>query len=99
MGDSDRHHLLLGRPARQLASDAALSHDDDAIADANDLRKVGGGHLDSSAPVSEVAHDLVDRRLGGDVDSAPRLAEHENLAISREPPGDALLLLVAARES
>src|ERR1700722_20891705 len=98
MGDSDRHHLLLGRAAWQLANDVALSHDDNAIADANDLRKVGGNHQDRPAPVSEVAHYLVDRRLGGDVYSARRLAEHKNLGIAGEPAGDNDLLLVAARE-
>ena len=68
MGDSDRHHVLLGRTARQLANDVALSHDDNAIADTNDLRKVGGNHQDRPTPVGEVAHDFVDRRFGGDVD-------------------------------
>jgi hypothetical protein len=77
--DSYRHHVLLGRAARQLAGDVALSHDDNAIADANDLGEIGGNHQGRATSFGKVAHDFVDRCFRGDVYSARRFAEHENL--------------------
>ena len=48
--------------------------------------------------LGEIAHDLIDRRLGGDVDAARRLAEDEHFGIAGEPAGDDDLLLIAARK-
>jgi hypothetical protein len=46
----------------------------------------------------EAFDQVVDFRLGADIDAASRLVEQEDLGSGRQPAGDDRLLLVAAAE-
>src|SRR5687768_11582872 len=66
-----RHDPLLGRLGpRQFAGEPALAHDEDAVAHAEDLRQFGGDHQDGDTATGELTHQMVDLRLGADVDAA-----------------------------
>jgi hypothetical protein len=84
--------------SRQLAADAALAHDDYAIAHAQDFRQLGGDHHDRLALIGQAAQQLVDFGLRADVDAAGRLVEEQNIAVARQPLGDDDLLLIASRQ-
>ena len=77
---------------------AALAHDEHAVAHGEDLREVGRDQDHRDARRRQLADELVDVRLGADVDAAGRLVEHEHGRLDVEPLGEHHLLLVAARE-
>src|SRR5688572_16125803 len=67
--------LFLGRFARvgDLAGDAALVKDEDAVGHAEHFRQFGADHQDRFALASQFVHEQVDLVLGADVDAARRL--------------------------
>ena len=84
--------------ACQLAGDAALAHDEDAVAHVEDLRQLRRDHQDRHAVGGELVHQAVDLGFGADVDAARRLVHDQDLRVQRQPLGDDDLLLIAAGE-
>ncbi len=77
---------------------AALAHDDDAVAHAEDFGQFGRDHDDREALGDQFGHEVVHGGLGADVDALGRLVEDDHLGLGRQPFGDHHLLLVAARQ-
>ena len=99
LADRELHHVVLAELiAAELAADAALMHDQDAIADADHLFHVAGNHQHGDAGVGEGADQAVDLALGADIDAARRLVEQHDIRRHRQPFGKHDLLLVAARQ-
>ena len=91
---ADRVRRCLG--ARELRDDAALAHDQHAVAHAEHFGQFAGDHQDGDALRGEFAHQPMDLRLGADVDAARRLVEDQQLRLVGEPFAEHDLLLVAA---
>ena len=87
-----------GVGAGDVGGEAALAHDEDAVAHAEDLGELGGDHDDGDPLLGELGDQGVDLGLGADVDAAGGFVEDENLRLGGEPAGDDDLLLVAAGE-
>src|SRR6516165_12726722 len=87
----------MSRPL-DLAGDVSCTHDDDAVADAYDLRQIGGNDEYSGAGFREIVNDRIDLGLGADIDATRRLVENQDPWRGRKQPRQQHLLLVAARE-
>src|SRR6187401_1983001 len=82
----ESHHCLLGRMVTvELSADLALSHDEDAIGEGENLREIARHHDARHAGVGAAANQIVDLELGADVDALRRLVEQQNPGIGREP--------------
>src|SRR5690625_4600995 len=69
--DGQRHDgVLAGFFAGELADDAALGHDEDAVAHAEHLGQLGGDHEHAVPGVGERVDELVDLHLRTDFDAA-----------------------------
>src|SRR5262245_52325392 len=91
------HDLFLARfLGRHLADDAALVHHVDAVADAEQLRHLGGDDDDAFALLRQPRDDGVDLELCADVDAAGRLVQDQDLRAGEQPLAEHHLLLVAA---
>src|SRR5688572_7411759 len=99
MPQGHREYPLLRRIfARQHTRDRAAAHHRDAIAHAENFRKLRRNHEDREAALGELLHQRVYLRLGTDVDPLRRLIEDEYLRRDREPSRERYLLLIAARQ-
>ena len=85
-------------PRSNVADDAALVHDQDAVSQAHHLGQLRGDENDREAGLGELADEVVDGGLGADVDALGRLVQDDDLRPRGEPLGDHHLLLVAAGE-
>ena len=94
----ERQHLLLGRTGGQLADEQAVTHHQDAVGHPDHLGQLAGDHQHGDAVGGELAHQLVDRVLGADVDAAGGLVHQHDARSDAEPAGEHDLLLVAAGE-
>src|SRR5579863_10357403 len=79
--------------AGQLPGDAALVDGVHAIADANQLLKLGGDHQGGETAGGERIDGGVDALLGADVHAASRLVEDRHPRLSQHPAGQQRLLL------
>ena len=78
---------------------APSAHDDDAMADVNQLLGVGGGHEDRVAALAQASDQMRLISLArADVDAARRIDQNQYLRTGCEPTADLNLLLVAARK-
>jgi hypothetical protein len=73
--------------------------DDDAVADAEELGKIGADEEDGLSLPGELADELIDLDLAHDIDAARRLVEQEDFGPLMEETGQRDLLLVAARKA
>ena len=85
-------------PAEQFAGDRGVAHDQDAV-----IMPITSGSSEEiirmAAPARvELARQLVDPRLGADVDAARRLIEDQDLCPRRQPLGKHNLLLIASAQ-
>src|SRR6185503_3746883 len=80
----------------EFAHDAAVIHDGDAVAAADQFVVVGGIEQDRCAIVGELTHEAVKLLLGADVDAAGRVVEQNDARSGHQPFGDDDLLLVTA---
>jgi hypothetical protein len=78
---------------------AAAGHHHHAIAQAENLREVGGDEDERHSPGRQLADQAVDRRLGANVDAAGRLVENENPSGQDQSAAEHAFLLVAAAEA
>ena len=86
--------------ARELAHDAALGHDQHAVAQIGQFVRLRTRSTSTAMPlVGEAADQAVDLGAGADVDAAGRLVEDEHARRAREPAADDDLLLVAAAQA
>ena len=83
----------LGNGARRI--EASLAHDGDAVADAEQLRQIAAHHEHRFAVAGEFVDELIDLRLGTDVDTARRLIEQQDVDAMIQEPGERDFLLVA----
>ena len=81
-----------------LAPQAALVHDQDAVGHPQDFRQFAADHYHGFAAGGQTVDQLVDLVLRAHVDAAGGLVEDHHPGVALEPPGDQELLLVAARE-
>src|SRR5688500_3140941 len=97
-GFHDRAHdlFLAGFPGRHLADHPALVHHIDAVADAEQLRHLGGDDDDALPLLRQARDDGVDLELGADIDAARRLVQDQDLRSGEQPLAEHHLLLVAA---
>src|SRR6185312_12822761 len=102
MGEASRRRARPGRGAGWArGAEAAAAHDRDPVADAEQLGEVARDHDDGlrrSLARDERVDELVEPRLGGDVDAAGRLVEQQDVDAVVQEAGDGDLLLVAAGE-
>src|SRR5690242_7935823 len=73
-------------------------HYRDAVAHAENLRKLRRYHDDRESLPGEIDHQFVDFRFGADVDALRRLIQDEHFGVNREPAREGHLLLIAAGE-
>ena len=85
--------------AGEFAGEAALAHDEDAAAQADEFGEFGGDDEEGFAFEGEFVEELVDFGLGADVDAAGGFVDDEDVAIAGEPFGEGDFLLVAAAEA
>src|ERR1700690_3903504 len=73
------HHPLLGQiwSSLQLRHHPALAHDVYAVADADKFGQLTTDRKDGHTTVRDLIDQLVDLRLGADVDAPSRLVQHE----------------------
>ena len=92
---------LAGLVTQELAADAAIAHDDEAVGDAQHLGQLAGDDDDAAARRGHVVDDLVDLVLGAHVDAARRLVEDEHLQARLGQPArqDDLLLVAAGQQA
>ncbi len=90
--------MLVGLGAAELGHEAALAHDQDAVAHAQHLGQLAGDHEDAQALLGQLAHEPVDLGLGADVDAARGLVDDEQPGLAGQPLAHDDLLLVAAGE-
>ena len=94
---------LRGDVALRSSSPAYMpcAHDDDAVADADDLRQVGRDDEDRDAAVGEIVDDRIDLRLGADIDAARRLVEDQrpSAAVCKQARQQHLLLVAAGQRA
>src|SRR6185312_16303168 len=97
-GLHDRAHdlFLAGFPGRHLADHSAFVHHVDAVADAEQLRHLGGDDDDALPLLRQPRDDGVDLELGADVDAARRLVKDQDFRPGEQPLRQHHLLLVAA---
>ena len=89
---------LVDLAARDLAGEPAPVEDEDAVAEADQLRQFGRAEEHDAAVRRHLADQAVDLALGADVDAAGRIVEQEDLGPDLQPLADDDLLLVAAGE-
>ena len=82
-----------------LAGNVSGTHDDDTVADADDLRQIGRDDEDRCAGFGEIVDDRINLGLGPDIDAACRLVEDQDFWRGRKQARQQHLLLVAAGES
>src|SRR5215831_3003164 len=101
MSPADRRlQLRLVEPLRAIerGGDAALPHRQHAVAEAGELAEIAGIEQRGAAAGDEIANELVDLHLGGDVDPLRRLVEQQHGDAPRQPFRQDHLLLIAAGE-
>ena len=88
--------VLVHRFARHFADDAPVAHDDDAVAEPDQLRHFRR-HDDHRTPLRrERGDEAIDLLLGADVDSARRLVDDDDARIELHHLGQQQFLLIAA---
>src|SRR5437588_2080204 len=96
------HHqpdLLLARPLRiNLADDAPVVDDEQAVGERRDLFEFGGDEQDGAALVAQTDELAVYELDGPDVNAARRLRDQKEFGAQLELATDDELLLVAARK-
>src|SRR5688500_165420 len=95
-GGHDR--LRRGRGAVELRGGPALAQDQHALAHAQQLGQVRGDEHHPQPARRQLRDELVDLRLGPDVDPARGLVEEEHARLGHQPLGEHDLLLVPTRE-
>ena len=89
---------LLGRRRVQLAREAAVGHEHDAVGDGGRARVVGDHHERAPAGVDGVAQQRQHLAPGAQVERAGRLVGEQDLGLADQRAGDRHALLLAARE-
>src|SRR3954469_25767700 len=84
--------------APEFAGDAALMHDDGAIAHPQHLLHLAGDEQNRDAALGQVFHQAVNLLLGADVDATGGLVEQQHARRHRQPLADHHLLLVTPRQ-
>ncbi len=72
----------------ELAHDAPLVHDQDAIAFLDDLVEVAGNHQHAAAVVGKRADQAVQFESRADIDAESRFIEDQDPRIGGEPAGE-----------
>src|SRR5687768_4103010 len=73
---------------------AAVAHHEQAVAQPEDLLQLGGDEDDGHALAGQLCDELLDLRLGADVDAPGGLVEDQHLGLRDQPAGQQDLLLV-----
>src|SRR5882757_1334530 len=92
------HVLLGGAGRRQFADHRARAHHPHPVGDAQHLGQVGRHHQHGETLGRQIPDNLVDLRLGPDVDALGRFVEQHHLGPGGQPAGQQHLLLVADRK-
>jgi hypothetical protein len=71
----------------ELTRDRAAAHDQDAIAEADDLRQIIADKQDADSLRRDRSKNAVDLLLRAGIDSVGRIVQHENLRVAHEPAG------------
>src|SRR5919204_51200 len=90
--------LLLCLGGREVARHAPPGHDQDAMAERENLRQLRRDQHNAHAGVGQAAHQLVDLRLGAHVDAARGLVDDQQARLPCQPHRQQDLLLVAAAQ-
>src|SRR5262249_36797922 len=85
--------------ACELAHDAPLPHDHDAIGQRQHALGLGRQHDDAQVLLAQTFDDSHHIFLRADVHAARRLAQHQDLGWRCQPLGQRHLLLIAARQA
>ncbi len=87
-GDGGHDAFFGGFGAGDVDGEAALAHDEDAVAHTEDFGEFGGDHDVGDALFGEVGDQGVDLGLGADNDAAARFVEDEDADVLGEGAGD-----------
>src|SRR6476660_5247629 len=87
--------LFSGIGAVELTANPAVTHHENAVAEAENLRELRGDHDDGGAAREQLAHQPIYLDLAAHVDAARWLVEEKQLGVRVEPLRDHDLLLVA----
>jgi hypothetical protein len=82
----------------ELGDDAPAQHDEQPVAEPDQLVEVGGDQQRRQSFRARIAQDVPDRRLRADVDAPRRVGGDEHPRAGEHLPSDDQLLLVAARQ-
>jgi hypothetical protein len=85
---------FMAPPRRDLPG----THDQDAVADRDDLLDLGGDEQDAGPLVGELPHDPVDLGFRAHVDPPRRLIHDQDSRLREQPLADHRLLLVATTQ-
>src|SRR4051812_9062385 len=89
---------LLGRRRGELAGQAAVGHEDDAVGPGGGRRVMGDHHERAAALVDRAPQQLEDRAAGAAVEGAGRLVGEDHVGLADQRAGDRHALLLAAGE-
>lgn len=89
--------MLGGLGGGHLGNNRVAMDDIDAIAETDELHGFPRQDQNSPAVLREVAKQLVDFRLGADIDAARRLFNEEDVEIGGDIAAEQNFLLIAAR--
>src|SRR5271170_8475495 len=84
--------------ASDLGHDATATEYERAMADALHFFEIGREQQNRKALFQGLLHEVIDFRLGADVDADSRLLEHEKTHLRLHPAGENDLLLIAAAQ-
>ena len=89
---------IVSSSLRNFRDDAPAAEHQRAVADALDLLEIGRDQEHRHALLQRQLQQVIDLRLGADVDADRRLLQDEQLDLRLHPAGDDDLLLIAAAE-
>ena len=99
-GDGRSHHVLLRHlVAAEQRHRVPLVHDEDPVAEADQLEGVRGDEQDRRAVRGKLPQQPVDFLFRADVDAARRLGQEVDTRLQRQPLGDGDLLLIATAQT
>ena len=86
------------RACGERLDDASAIDHHDLIAEIHQFRNFRGVEQHRAAGIGVAADQVIDFRLGADIDSARRIVQQQDPAIRQEPFGDSNFLLISAAE-
>src|SRR5207302_7280058 len=92
------HPLVVEPIARHLSNDLPAAHDQQPVAEPQDLIQFGRNDDDRRAGLGQLINDSMNLALPPNIDAPGRLVEQQDRGIGTQPLGHNDLLLIAARE-